>query len=81
MNSFATVSVGDSCRGRLVLCVEISVLTYSEVPDERDVREEEGEAAVDDARDIDLSGLAGFFLCLFGEGGEISFGESVGVPL
>lgn len=53
----------------------------SEAADDREVSEEEGEAAVDEARDMALSGLMGFFLSLSGEVGEMAFGESVGVPL
>lgn len=62
------------------LHADTSGLTGSDVPDDREVREEEGEAAEDEARDTDLSGLTGFF-CFSGEVGEIPFGESVGVPL
>ena len=69
------------CGGRLGLPVEISGLTGSGVPDDREVRDEEGEAAEDEARDTDLSGLTGFFFCFSGEVGEIPLGESVGVPL
>lgn len=49
--------------------------------DDRDVSDDEGEAAEDEARETDLSGLTGFFFCLSGETGEMPFGESVGVPL
>lgn len=76
------VTVGEvCCGGRLGLHMETSALTGSDVPDDREVREEEGEAAEDEARDTDLSGLTGFFFCFSGEVGEIPFGESVGVPL
>lgn len=51
------------------------------MPDDREVREDEGEAAEDEARDTDLSGLTGFFFSFSGEVGEIPLGESVGVPL
>lgn len=60
--------------------LETSKLTGSDVPDDREVSDEDGEAE-DDARDPDLSGFTGFILCLSGEIGVISFGESVGVPL
>lgn len=56
-------------------------MTGSEVVDDKDVREEEAEAAEDEARETDLSGFTGFFFCFSGEVGEIPFGESVGVPL
>lgn len=72
---------GNPCRGRLGLHVETSGFTGSDVLDDREVREEEGEAAADEARDTDLSGLTGLFFCLSGEVGGIPFGESVGVPL
>lgn len=81
VSSFVATVGGDSCGGRLGLHVETSGLTDSDVPDDREVREEEGEAAEEEARDTDLSGLTGFFFCLSGEVGEIPFGESVGVPL
>ena len=81
VSSFAATVGGDPWGGRRGLHVETSGLTGSDVPDEREVSEEEGEAAEDEARDIDLSGLTGFFFCLSGEVGEIPFGESVGVPL
>ena len=53
----------------------------SEEVDEREVREDEGEAGEDEARDPDRSGLTGLFFCLSGDVGESPFGESVGVPL
>ncbi len=82
VSSFATRAVGgNSCGGRLGVHVEMSGFTGSDVLDDREVREEEGEAAEDEARDTDLSGLTGFFFCLSGEVGEIPFGERVGVPL
>lgn len=67
------------CGGGLGL--HVGTWTDSDAPDDREVREEEGEAPEDEARDADLSGLIGFFLCFSGEVGEIPFGESVGVPL
>lgn len=81
VSSFAATVGVDPCGGRLGLHMETSGLTGSDVPDDREVREEEGEAAEDEARDTDLSGLTGFFFCLSGEVGGIPFGESVGVPL
>lgn len=79
--SLFDVTVGEvPCGGRLGLHVEKSGCTGSGVPDDREVREEEGEAAEDEARDTDLSGLTGFF-CFSGEVGEIPLGGSVGVPL
>lgn len=81
VSSFSATMSGYPCGGTLGLHVETSGFTGSDVPDDREVREEEGEAAEDEARDTDLSGLTGFFLCLSGEVGEIPFGESVGVPL
>ena len=80
VSSFAAVG-GNPCGGTVGLHVETSGFTGSDVPDDREVREEEGEAAEDEARDTDLSGLTGFFFCLSGEVGEMPFGESVGVPL
>ena len=75
------VTVGEvPCGGIFWLLVETSGCTGSDVPDDREVREEEAEAAEDEARDIDLSGFMGFF-CFSGEVGEIPLGESVGVPL
>lgn len=53
----------------------------SEAVDDREVREDEGEAGEDEARDPERSGLTGLFFCLSGDVGEIPFGESVGVPL
>lgn len=61
--------------------METSGLTSSDVPDDKEVSEEEGEAAEDEARDIDLSGLIGFLFWSFGEDGQIPLGERVGVPL
>lgn len=81
VSSFEAVVGGNSCEGRLGLGVVVETSTGSDVLDDREVREEEGEAAEDEARDTDLSGLTGFFFCLSGEVGEIPFGESVGVPL
>lgn len=79
--SLAATVGGNPCGGRLGLHMETSGLTGSDVLDDREVREEEGDAAEEEARDTDLSGLIGFFFCLSGEVGEIPFGESVGVPL
>lgn len=79
-SSLAAAVGGDPCGGRPGLHVETSGFTGSDVTDDREVREEEGEAAEDEARDTDLSGLTGFFF-LSGDAGEIPFGESVGVPL
>lgn len=81
VSSFSAAVGGNPCGGTLGLHVETSGFNGSDVPDDREVREEEGEAAEDEARETDLSGLTGFFFCLSGEVGEIPFGESVGVPL
>lgn len=81
VSSFSATVSGDPCEGRLGLHVETSELTSSDVPDDREVREDDGEAAEDEARDTDLSGFTGFFFCLSGEVGGIPLGESVGVPL
>lgn len=72
---------GASCTGRLGLHVETSGFAWSDALDDREVRDEEGEAAADEAREADLSGLTGFFFSFSGEVGVIPFGESVGVPL
>lgn len=81
MSSFAATLGGDPCGSKLGLHAGPSGLTGSDVPDDREVSEEEGEAAEDEARDTDLSGFTGFFFSLSGEVGESPFGESVGVPL
>ena len=50
--------------------------------EDREVREEETEAAEKEALEPDRSGLTGYFFCLPGETeGRIPLGESVGVPL
>lgn len=72
---------GASCAGRLGLHVETSGFTGSDALDDSEVSDEEGEAAADEARDADLSGLTGFCFCFSGEVGVMPFGESVGVPL
>lgn len=72
---------GASCAGRPGLHVGTSGFAGSDALDDREVRDEEGEAAADEAREADLSGLTGLFFCFSGEVGVIPFGESVGVPL
>lgn len=50
--------------------------------EDREVREDEAEAAEEEALEPERSGLTGIFLCLPGEEeGQIPLGESVGVPL
>lgn len=83
---FAEISVAAvvGCNpfgGKLGLYLATSWFNGSEILDDKDVSEEEGESAEDEARETDLSGLAGFLFCLSGEAGEIPFGDSVGVPL
>lgn len=54
--------------------------TGSDSAEDTCVTKEEAETEVD-ALELNLSGFGGLVFCLSGDGGQISFGESVGVPL
>lgn len=79
--SWLTKAGAASCGDRLGLHVETSGFAGSDALDDSEVSDEEGEAAADEARDTDLSGLTGFCFCFSGEVGVMPFGERVGVPL
>lgn len=73
--SFVGTAWADPFGGKLGLHTGTSVLASSDVPDDKEVSEDEGEALEEEARDTDLSGLTGVFFSFSGDVGEFPFGE------